>query len=73
MSPLVKALAYFTDWFCRGSEVVFELYSQKPDKKTTNWFLRVLFSGQPIVTSLPLGNNGTLDMIPVQDFFDCKL
>lgn len=24
-----------------------------------------------MVTSLPLGNNGTLDMVPVNDFFDC--
>lgn len=43
-----------------GSEVVFELW----EKKGKN-FLRVLWSGQPMITSTPLG---MLDMIPVEDF-----
>ena len=43
-----------------GSEVVFELWSNKGKD-----FLRVLFSGQPMITSSPLG---TLDMVPVEEF-----
>ncbi|EEB97282.1 hypothetical protein MPER_03441, partial [Moniliophthora perniciosa FA553] len=46
-----------------GSEVVFELYN----KQNTGYFLRVLWGGQPMVTSTPLG---TLDMIPVKDMFN---
>ena len=48
----------------RGSEVVFELYSSK-----TDYFVRVLWGGQPMNTSTPLG---VLDMIPLQDLFKCK-
>lgn len=50
----------------RGSEVVFELYSS-----AGQYYIRVMWSGQPMITSLPFGNNGTLDMVPVNDFFDC--
>ncbi|KAF5389959.1 hypothetical protein D9757_003560 [Collybiopsis confluens] len=60
-------------WPGMGSEVVFELYEKNgaTNSKSSNFFLRVLWSGQPIQTSLPLGqnNNGVLDMIPVEDFF----
>ncbi|KAK2459977.1 hypothetical protein APHAL10511_007983 [Amanita phalloides] len=51
-------------WPGMGAEVVFELYSTEGE-----YFIRVLWSGQPIVTSLPLGHNGTLDMVPVNEFF----
>jgi len=44
---------------------VFELYTSEQQ-----YFVRVLWGGQPMVTSLPLGNNGTLEMVPVNDFFD---
>lgn len=58
----------------RGSEVVFELYKKKSaaahSSSTDGWYLRVLWGGQPMETSTPLG---TLDMIPVQDVFDCTL
>jgi len=47
---------------------VFELYTSEEQ-----YFVRVLWGGQPMVTSLPLGNNGTLEMVPVNDFFDCTL
>ena len=45
-------------WPGMGSEVVFELWRNcgKP-------FMRVLFSGQPLQTSTPLG---TLDMVPLE-------
>ncbi|KAF8347557.1 phosphoglycerate mutase-like protein, partial [Amanita rubescens] len=49
-------------WPGMGSEVVFELYSS-----AGQYYIRVLWSGQPIVTSLPLGK---LDMIPINDFFN---
>ena len=48
---------------CRGSEVVFELYTRKSD-----YFIRVLWGGQPMKTSTPLK---TLDMTPLEDFFAC--
>lgn len=58
----------------RGSEVVFELYNKKSEathsSSTDGWYVRVLWGGQPMETSTPLG---TLDMIPVQDMFDCTL
>lgn len=53
-----------TDWLFRGSEVVFELYKAGKDN-----FIRVLWGGQPMKTSTPLG---TLDMVPLATFFDCK-
>ncbi|CAK5279449.1 unnamed protein product [Mycena citricolor] len=49
-------------WPGMGSEVVFELY-----EKQNAYYLRVLWGGQPMVTSTPLG---TLDLIPVQEFYD---
>lgn len=62
-------------WPGMGSEVVFELYSKSNQShgrrgtsgtKATSYFIRVLWSGQPIVTSTPMG---TLDMVPIADFF----
>lgn len=50
--------------FFRGSEIVFELYNAKSD-----YFIRVLWGGQPMKTSTPLG---MLSMIPLEDFFNCK-
>nr|XP_018267388.1 acid phosphatase [Kwoniella dejecticola CBS 10117]OBR89546.1 acid phosphatase [Kwoniella dejecticola CBS 10117] len=49
-------------WPGMGSEVVFELYKQS---ESGEYFVRVLFSGQPLKTSTPLG---TLDMVPSGDF-----
>lgn len=49
-------------WPGMGSEVIFELW-----KKSSAHYVRVLWGGKPMKTSTPLG---TLDMIPVQDFFD---
>ena len=51
----------------RGSEVVFELYSN-----SGQYYIRILWSGQPMITSLPLGNNGVLDMVPINAFFLCR-
>ncbi|KAG6856864.1 hypothetical protein H0H87_012681 [Tephrocybe sp. NHM501043] len=67
-------------WPGMGSEIVFELYSKSTsshnkgggsqshssDDGTRSYSLRVLWGGQPMETSTPLG---TLDMIPVEDFF----
>ncbi|KAG7095876.1 hypothetical protein E1B28_006566 [Marasmius oreades] len=50
-------------WPGMGSEAVFELYKKDNGK----YYLRVLWSGQPMVTSTPLGK---LDMIPVETFFE---
>ncbi|OCF41531.1 acid phosphatase [Kwoniella heveanensis CBS 569] len=50
-------------WPGMGSEVVFELYK----KDDGAHFVRVLFSGQPLKTSTPLG---TLEMVPYQQFQD---
>lgn len=52
-------------WPGMGSEAVFELY--KNSKRNGGYFIRVLWSGQPMNTSTPLGR---LDMIPVEKFFD---
>ncbi|KAJ7837045.1 phosphoglycerate mutase-like protein [Mycena olivaceomarginata] len=49
-------------WPGMGSEVVFEVY-----KKGNQHFLRVLWGGQPMVTSTPMG---TLDLIPLQTLLD---
>ncbi|KAJ6606452.1 phosphoglycerate mutase-like protein [Mycena vulgaris] len=51
-------------WPGMGSEVVFELYKSK---KQNAHFLRVLWGGQPMVTSTPMG---TLDMIPVETMLE---
>lgn len=50
-----------------GAEVVFELYKNTYSKQ---YFIRVLWSGQPMKTSTHLG---TLDMVKIEDFFACKL
>lgn len=47
-------------WPGLASEVVFELW-----KTGEKHFVRVLFSGQPLVTSTPLG---VLDMIAIEQF-----
>ncbi|KAJ7168220.1 phosphoglycerate mutase-like protein [Mycena crocata] len=49
-------------WPGMGAEVVFELY-----KKANAYFIRVLWGGQPMVTSTPMG---TLDMIPVETMLE---
>uniref|UniRef100_D8QLW7 Acid phosphatase n=1 Tax=Schizophyllum commune (strain H4-8 / FGSC 9210) TaxID=578458 RepID=D8QLW7_SCHCM len=49
-------------WPGMGSEIVFELYD-----KAGEHFIRVLFGGQPLETSTPLG---TLNLIPVDKFID---
>ncbi|KAJ3805708.1 hypothetical protein F5876DRAFT_6615, partial [Lentinula aff. lateritia] len=57
-----------------GSEIVFDLYEKNSSYNSnsiSNFFLRVLWGGQPMQTSFPFGTNsgGLLDMIPVEDFF----
>ncbi|ORX37384.1 histidine phosphatase superfamily [Kockovaella imperatae] len=47
-------------WPGMASELVFELY-----EKASNYFLRILWGGQPLKTSTPMG---TLDMISLDDF-----
>ncbi|KAF9450832.1 histidine phosphatase [Macrolepiota fuliginosa MF-IS2] len=51
-------------WPGMGSEVVFELYR---NKRSSQYFIRVLWSGQPMKTSTPLG---VLDMVKIEDFFN---
>jgi len=61
MSPLLGFLQVDEMvWPGMGSEVVFELYKSKSD-----YFIRVLWGGQPMKTSTPLG---VLDMIPLSSF-----
>ncbi|KAJ7597581.1 histidine phosphatase [Mycena floridula] len=48
-------------WPGMGSEVAFEVYS-----KSGKHYLRVLWGGQPMKTSTPMG---TLDLIPLDTFF----
>jgi acid phosphatase len=63
ISPVLGVLqAAYPVWPGMGSEVVFELWN---NKKTGKPHVRVLWSGQPLVTSTPLG---TLDMVPLADF-----
>lgn len=45
-------------------QVAFELYSAQ----NAEYFIRVLWSGQPMQTSTPLG---VLDMVPLADLFSC--
>lgn len=47
-------------WPGMGSEIVFELW-----ERGGGHFLRVLWDGQPLVTSTPLG---TLDMVRLEEF-----
>lgn len=49
-------------------QVVFELY-EKTKQRDSGYFVRVLWGGQPMQTSTPLG---VLDMVPVNNFFACK-
>lgn len=53
-------------WPGLATEVVFELWS-KDEEKGRGYYIRVLFSGKPLVTSTPLG---VLDMVKLQDFND---
>lgn len=55
----------------RGAEIVFELYSKSTKSHEADHFVRVLWSGQPMLTSTPLGSGGLLDMVPLQDFVQC--
>lgn len=58
ISPVLGLLQMaYPIWPGMGSEVVFELW-----RKGGKPYVRVLFSGQPLETSTPLG---TLDMIPL--------
>jgi len=67
ISPLLGLLQIdVMVWPGMGSEVVFELYKNACDQQ---YYIRVLWSGQPMKTSTPLG---TLDMIKIEDFFSCK-
>lgn len=50
-------------WPGMGSEVVFELWKAADNRR----YIRVLWAGQPIKTSTPLG---TLDMVPYKTFVD---
>lgn len=52
-------------WPGLATEVVFELYNKRDEEGVQEYFIRVLFSGKPLVTSSPLG---TLDMIKLEDF-----
>ncbi|KAF8192922.1 phosphoglycerate mutase-like protein [Pholiota molesta] len=62
MSPLLGFLQVDQMvWPGMGSEIVFELYTSKSEN-----FIRVLWGGQPMKTSTPLG---VLDMIPLASFF----
>ncbi|BEJ16163.1 hypothetical protein CspHIS471_0507680 [Cutaneotrichosporon sp. HIS471] len=49
-------------WPGTGAEVVIELWKKEPESGRD--FVRVLWSGQPLETSTPLG---TLDMVPLSD------
>lgn len=63
MSPVLGVLQIaYPVWPGMGSEVVFELWRNKTSK---THHIRVLWSGQPLLTSTPLG---TLDMTPLEDF-----
>lgn len=53
-------------WPGMGSEVVFELWK----KVSGDYYIRVLWKGQPMKTSTPLG---TLNMVPVQKFLDVSV
>ncbi|KAJ3886161.1 histidine phosphatase [Lentinula edodes] len=76
LSPLLGILQISEMvWPGMGSEIVFELYEKNSSYNSnsiSNFFLRVLWGGQPMQTSLPFGTNSgrLLDMIPVEDFFD---
>lgn len=48
-------------WPGMGSEIAFELY----EKNSGAYYVRVLWGGQPMETSTPLG---TLNFVPINDF-----
>lgn len=62
VSPLLGALQIeYLRWPGMGAEVVFELWKSPAGDD----YIRVLYGGQPLKTSGPLG---TLDMVPFEDF-----
>lgn len=68
MAPLLGLLQVdIMVWPGMGSEIVFELYR---NNRSRQFFVRVMWSGQPMKTSTPLG---TLDMVKIDDFFACTL
>lgn len=63
ISPLLGALQIdYLRWPGMGAEVVFELF-----KKLSDYYIRVLYGGQPLTTTGPLG---VLDMVRYDDFMD---
>lgn len=63
ISPLLGALQIeLLRWPGMGAEVLFELW-KKPTDET--YYVRVLYGGQPLATSGPLG---VIDMIPFEKF-----
>lgn len=54
-------------WPGLASEVVFELWNKKDEQGEKEYYIRVLFSGKPLVTSTSLG---ILDMVKLKDFTD---
>lgn len=63
ISPVLGLLQIaYPVWPGMGSEVVFELWQNEDDAAH---YVRVLWSGQPLQTSTPLG---TLDMVKLEDF-----
>lgn len=65
ISPLLSALQIeYMRWPGMGAEVVFELWKRPTDGSQ---YVRVLYGGQPMKTSGPLG---TIDMVPFSDFDD---
>jgi len=68
MAPLLGLLQVdVMVWPGMGSEIAFELYRNDRNRQ---YFIRVMWSGQPMKTSTPLG---TLDMVKIDDFFACTL
>lgn len=51
-------------WPGMGSEIVFELYLKQNHARS--YYIRVLWGGQPMKTSTPMG---VLDMVPLDTFF----
>lgn len=63
ISPLLSLLQIeFMRWPGMGAEVVFELWKKPTDGSN---YIRVLYGGQPLKTSGPLG---TIDLIPYEKF-----
>ena len=58
-------------WPGMGAEVVFELYKAREGEK--DWFIRILFSGQPLHSSSPMLEGNEDNMIPLNQllgYFD---